>query len=185
MTTTGEKTFSAGGRSVTKFQFTPPKPGDYDLKIRGSSVAIGCKQEPGAVPYVKVQLEALGSADEGGRNKILFHMFWLSTEPGAGGKAPVDFGGQITDLLKAMGEDAALPLRVHNANVKVGKDASGNYETVTKDIDIIDPEALKKFLADHDGMIVRGKVRNRKRDDNSVEGVVANFIATEGGNPFA
>lgn len=183
--TTGEKTFTTSGRNVAKFEFTPPKPGTYDLKIRGSSASVGCKQEPGSVPYVKVQLEALDSAEAGGRNKLVFHMLWLSTEPGATGKAPVDFGGQVTDLLKALGEEANLPMRVHNANVKVGKDSNGNYETVTKDIDIIDPEALKKFLAERDGVIVRGKIRHRTRDDGSKEGVVANFVASEGGNPFA
>jgi hypothetical protein len=180
---TGEKVFSTRGRTTTKYNFEPPAPGEYEFKIRGASVAIGCKPEPGSVPYVKVQLEALNTATDAsnGRNKLVFHMLFLNTSPMGNGFILTDKGGQIVDLAHALGEEPNIPILDHDAKVKVGKD---EYEMKT--VEILDPQAVKQWLVDHDGATVRGKVKHRKRDDGSVEGTIDFFIQGENAvDPFA
>ena len=187
MSNAGEKVFSTRGRKTQRFTFTPPPPGEYEFKIRGPSVSIGCKPEPGSIPYLKVQLEAqnTGTEESGGRNKLVFHMLFVNTTPMGNGFVLTDKGGQVVDLVHAVGEEPDFPLVDHDAKVKVGgTKESPEYDMRT--VEIIDPQALKQWLLDHDGVVVKGRSKLRKRDDGSEEAVIEYFIAEESSNdPFA
>lgn len=180
MANAGEKVFSTKGRKTQRFSFTPLPAGEYNFKIRGNTAAIGCKPEPGSIPYVKVQLEAenTGTDESGGRNKLVFHMLFLNTTPMGNGFVLTDKGGQIVDLVHAAGEEPDFPILDHQAKVKVGG-TKDNPEYDMADVEILDPQAVKQWILDHDGLVVKGRSKMRKRDDGSQEAVIDFFIPAE------
>jgi hypothetical protein len=167
---TGERKFSTAGREVKKYNFKPLTPGDWDLKVDASQAAIGKKNEPGKFPYINgIRFEALDSADEGGKNKLVFHMLFTSLKPGKDGSAMVDRQDQVVALAKALGEDSPdLPIITM-------PDENGVKQ------DVIEPKALLAWLKSHNGKIIKAHTKIQKGDGTyEPRSVVAYFIEAEG-----
>lgn len=109
--TTGEKTFSTKDRAVTKPQPIPE--GTYEATFRPNSaearlpknVKEGLQLSDG-IPYVTAQLELIGtSLSEGGKNRVVFPMFFLDTRPNERGEVSLDSSSGLTGLARAMDTD--------------------------------------------------------------------------------
>ena len=165
----GEKRFSTRGREARKFDSTPPPPGEYDMKLRGSEAKVGKKNEPGSFPYVSLPIELLGTGQDGGKNRVIFHMFFCSLKPGKDGSLMAERADQLVGLSKAAGTDidvGTLTLR----------DADGNPQ------DCLNPADLVKWLKENDGITIRGKTRIQAGDEKrgyGPKGVVSYFIESE------
>ncbi len=168
---TGE--WSSKGKEAKKFNFEPFPPGEYELKLLGDSTETRRKQEPGALPYNATRFEALGTATgEGGKNRLLFHNFFLSLKPGKGGDAMPERADQLAGFGKALGDEPQLPTQEYN----IGTPDVPSYVT------ILDALVVKKWLIAHDGAIVKAKVKvDRGSKDYGPKNVVEFFIEAEGG----
>lgn len=160
---TGEKKFSTSGREVVKFQNTPIAVGDYELKLIADTVKIGKRPEPGKFPYVQIAFEALDTAaEEGQKNRRVYHMFFLSTKPAKNGMIMVDRADQVVGFCKGLGEEAAFPMVP-----MLGEDK--------REYDVIHPKAIEKFLKERDGVIVKAHIKIRKDKEYGDKNVIDYF----------
>lgn len=176
--TAGETVFTTEGLAPKRFETKPLPIADYDLKLVGTKAEVRMSQTSG-VPYVSVPFAAVGTAKEGGRDRLVYHMFFLSLKPGKDGIPMTYREDQIIGFKAAAGVELTLPVRPIQANNK------GTLETVT----ILDPQALVKWLQEQDGLIVSGHVKIEKgRDGYDDRNKIARFNAPEtnesGGNVF-
>lgn len=144
---TGEKTFSTAGRTVTTG--LPPFPqGDYELKLRKSEVR--CKDEPGAIPYVSVQAEVLGTAaTEGGKNRVVFFNLFMSLVPGKDGIVAPERGSGLVALARA------LDTELEDLNV-IERDFDGQHQ------EFLDARAVATWLQTLEGAVCRARIRISK-----------------------
>jgi hypothetical protein len=164
----GSKTISLGSTDKKKRSFEPFPAGDYDLKILGDTVEIKTpnpsKRNENPVSYVSLGFEALGTAaEDGGKNRRLYHSFWCKTAPGKDGIASFQCVDQLKGFADAIGDQPEL---------KVIEQAG---QEVISQLDV------KKFLQSHDGDVVRAHVAIQKgsKDYPDPKNVVKEFMESE------
>lgn len=166
----GEKRFSTKGKQARKFESTPLPPGEYELKARGADAKVQKKQEPGSMPYVSVPFEALGTASqEGGKNRVIFHNFFLSLKPGKDGSLMPERADQLVGFAQAAGTDIDL------GTISV-RDADGNPQ------DVLSPQEFVAWLKANDGTVVKAKTKVRPGDEKkgySPRAEITYFIESE------
>lgn len=139
----GEKRFSTSGHEVTKFDGFPPiTPGDYRALIRADKAEVRkSKDEKSAqLPYVACMFTIRGTAmKEGGKDRVVFHNFFLSLEPTDKGQLMVTRADQLKGLSLGLGEEIDLPTRSFPNNL------------TQEDAECVDPKALVQWLKDNDG----------------------------------
>lgn len=156
---TGEKKFTTAGREVKKFEKPPPlKPGVYKYKVQGDSVVVKSGQDSG-VQYVTVALELLDTADEKFNfNRKLFCDFYLSTTPGKDGVPNTDRQNGIVAFARSVGQEMTDIDCVDVHDQKKGKD-----------IEILNPLEVKKWIATLDGVEGQAKVKPETYTNKSGE----------------
>jgi hypothetical protein len=144
----GETTFSTGKVEKKRYAFTPIKAGDYELKILGDSAEVRTaepsKKNPNPMPRVNFAVEALGSGEDGGSNRKVFHTLWCSLKADKNGVVGPARADQLKGLADALGKDANIAIKT------------------IKGQECLDPIALKKWLEKQDGEVVKGHVRIQK-----------------------
>ena len=165
----GERTFDSSKTEKKKFNFAPFAAGDYDLKLRGDKAEIKKKAtDPNAFPYVSVAFEALGTAEDGGKNRLTWHMFFLRMKPGKDGSVMP----QRADQLKGLADALATPIKADIIQVH-GEDCVSAKQVV-------------EWLKSNDGTVVRGhvKVQAGSKDYPEPKNVISEFFeAAEGSGP--
>jgi hypothetical protein len=165
---TGERKFDSSTRQVVQPNFKPFAPGEYDLKI-GTDWEIRTAEGQGRLPYLNGSFEVLGTAaSEGGKNKKVFHRFFLDLSPAKDGVSMVDRGNGITAFAKSAG----TTLEVAILQKPKGKELIP--------VDILAPKETLRWLLAMDGTVVRAHVKIEKgtggyQDKN----VVGTFIEVE------
>lgn len=102
-TTTGERTFSTAGRTVVAPKATLIPPGTYTLRV-GADASVAKADRPGAIPYVNVSFEVLGTAStEGAKNRRVFHRLFLMFKPGKDGVVNMDRENGLLAMAQALG----------------------------------------------------------------------------------
>ena len=166
MSVSGETTYSTQGRTPQKFVFEPVPSKDWEARIVASKFEVRAKQEPGSIPYINGAFEILGSAmTEGGKNRYIFKMFFLSLKPGKDGNVSPDRADGVLGLARALGVD-------------------GNFEVLEKadkdgmTVKYLDPRSVLEWIKSQDGAIVKlhSKIATFK-DERKAE--VDYFIAAE------
>lgn len=160
MSVTGEKSWSTNGKQATKFTFEPAPSKDWEAYVLGSTAEVKKKQEPGSIPYVNVAFELEGSAmTEGGKNRRIYKMFFLSLKPGKDGNISPARQDGILGLARAYGEEADFPIIEMN-------DKDGNM------VELLDPRAVVQWLKDHDmqALKLHSKVVSVKGQDGKATG---------------
>jgi hypothetical protein len=149
----GQRTFESRDVVVKKFSSEPFPAGEYDLKLETEAASVGKKDEPGKFPYVNIRWRALGTASqEGGKDRLLFHMLFTSLKPMKNGGLMVENANQIVAMARAMGQeigDAGIGL-------KSQKDENGQMQ------DYLDPQAVLQWVKNNDGVVVKAKVKVTK-----------------------
>ena len=169
---TGEKRVNFGERKVTKFQFKPVDPGEWDLKLNAGKAEIRKSKEkgPNAVPYINVSFSALGSGGEEGKDRLVFHSFFLKVTPGDNGQAMIDAENGIGGYIAALGLADDFQPRTMEV-----EDPDGNT------IEILNPNDVLRFLQEHDGVVVRGRTRLKEKygSKGEYEAAVSRFQPPE------
>lgn len=151
MAVQGERTWSTKGKQVQKFEFKPFPVGEYPLVLDCSKIEIKKKQEPGKFPYINIAFTAQGTAlTEGGKDRKVFHRFFVSLKPGKDGNVMPERGNQIMGLAKGFGEE------LEGVRILRMKDENGN------DVDVLDPKGIVAWLKARDGQTVMGRVKIQK-----------------------
>lgn len=167
--TTGEKTFSTKGRTVVAPTFKPINPGNYDLKV-GGDATIAKADKPDAVPYVNVSFEVEGTAEtEGGKNKRVFHRFFLGMKEGKDGVINMDRENQLTALAQAMNTEAEdFEIVSREAN-----DSDGNAVT----LEYVNPKQVVEWLKSFEGQTVKARIKTEKGTGGfSDKSVISKFL---------
>ena len=146
---TGERRASSAGTAVSKPSFDPIATGDYTLKILGDKVTVAAPSQsnPESVPYINARFEVLDSAlTEGGKNRLVFPRFFLKNTPTAKGNVPWKGSSGLNGLAKAIGEEFDVPVI--------------DYTTIGgTTFEILEPVAVKAWLASKDGMTFKAHVK--------------------------
>jgi hypothetical protein len=173
----GVRTFQSRGRQIVKNNFTPFAAGEYDLKLECDNLSIGKAEGKGKFPYLNVRFRALGTAEkEGAKDRLLFHMFFTSLKPGEKGGVMIDRDNQLMAFARALGEE------LEDANIKLKQQSDENDEIQ----DYLDPQMVKQWLQNHDGAIVKARVKVRKDKQYGDKNEVDFFVLAddaEGGAP--
>lgn len=109
----GEARYSSAGKTVVRFDNKPLPTGMYQLALKedGLEVKKSDAAGPDAIPYVNCRLEALSTASrEGGKNRLVFHKWFLSMKPGSDGIIMPERGGGIVEFCRSYGEEADFGL---------------------------------------------------------------------------
>lgn len=152
--TTGEKTFSTAGREVKAPVFKPITPGNYKLTV-GSDVSMAKADKPDAVPYINLSFEVQGSAEsEGGKNKRVFHRFFIGMKPGRDQVINMDRENQLVAFAQALGTQLeGVEILEREAN-----DAEGN----SVKLEYLNPKQLIEWIKGFEGAEVNGRIKTEK-----------------------
>lgn len=140
---TGEKTWSSQGKTPAKFESKPIPAGEYDLKINGDWVSKVAEGE-GKVPYLSGSFTALGSGQNGGKDRKVFHMLFLSLKPGSDGVTMPERGNGILGLVRGLGTNINPPVVTMQGQ------------------ELLSPNHIKQWLKANDGAVVRASVKIEK-----------------------
>jgi len=155
--TTGVKSFTTTGREVAKPEFPLITPGKYEARLEVSGARINVASGGGKLPYISCPIEVLNSAvREGGRNRKVFHNFFLSLAPGKDGVAMVDRQNGLTAFSRATG----MPLTLEDGGILTMQKA--NEDGTTTDVDVLNPQQVLKWLQQLDGVVFSAKVKTEK-----------------------
>jgi hypothetical protein len=164
--TTGVKTYSSAGESTQKFDNSPPEPKWYDATLRSASVAIQTTKDKR--PYIGgVQFELEGTSKvEGGRNKRVYHTFWLDMQAAkADGFPSIRKTDGLVPCARAFGEE----LTVGFQDVSF-LDEEGNEKSAP----MLDARETKAWLQARDGKKLRLRTGIRVNGDEKY-GTVKQF----------
>lgn len=181
----GEKSFSTEGRKAVKYESKPIPSQAWELKLHTSEAEVG-KSKQSNLPYLMIPIEALESASkEGGKNRRFYHYLNLGLFDYADGTKPIDGAHQLVGLSKALGTKYQGPVRSTKANLK-SKDEDGEEVVEVKSVEFLDANALKKWLQQFDGTVVRGHSRIQPAKDGfPAKGAIDEFFASEEGEASA
>lgn len=161
--------FLSGKMEKKKYDNKPIPAADYDLKLVGSKAEIRRaqpkKENPTPQAYVTVPFQALGTAADGGKDRFVFHRFFLSMAKRKDGSIGPQMADQLVGLAEALGVE-----------LKAGFVQDNGVQCVSaKDV--------LNWLKSMDGEVVRGHVRiQRATDDYPASNVIAEFFEKEGGS---
>lgn len=138
----GEATYSSEGKKVQRFVNTPFPKGDYGLLLQGKGLEIRRSKEkgPDAIPYIACRFEAQGTAKDGGKNRLVFHNFFLSTKPGTDGVIMPERQGGIVEFMRANGQELKCGLKEltkEDGTVEKYLDAEAVLEQLTEMVDTV------------------------------------------------
>lgn len=155
----GQKTFSSSGRKVVKLEFKPLPPGEYELKLNAKTLEIKTAAGPGKLPYINASVEALGTGGDSGKNRRVYHRFFLDTTPSKkDGVSMVERGAGLVAFARAGGVELdGIPVV---AKTKINDDGS------SEEHEILDPKAVLEFLKGLDGSVISAKVKVTPADGN-------------------
>jgi hypothetical protein len=169
----GEKKFSTKGRDAKRFSSEPFAAGDYEMKVLGDTAEVRKKQQEGDVPtfsYVTCAFEALGTGQDGGRNRRIYHNFFLRLNPGKDGSVITDRADQLVGFARALGEDADVGVVRQNGE------------------DVISAQSLVKWLKANDGAVLNAHIKVARGRKDKTSGQMYSdrneldyFIESEGG----
>lgn len=163
----GEKNFTTDGQRAVRFESTPVPTADYELKLV-DNFEIRKKAEPGAMPYIAARFELLGTGKDGGKNRLLFHNFMVSLDPGRDGVLNPARANQLTGYAQALGEAFKTGRIVEVTNKAGGK------------TNCIDPRAVVEWLKAKAGSITKAHVKVKPaKDGYDAKNEVAYFIPAE------
>ncbi len=176
MSATGETTWSSKGKTPVKFEFEPLPANNYEGRIVASKTELQGAQGPGNLPYINVAIEVLNSATkEGGKNRYVFQMFWLSLKKGKDGVSSPERASNIVGLARAYGEETPdFNIVTMEGNIK---DKEGNV-TGTEMHDLLEPRAVLQWLKDHDGQVFKFHSKIETYKDKK-KATVDYFIASD------
>ncbi len=179
MSATGEKKWSAKGKEVTKMSFEPLPKGDYEFRVDAGLIEQRvAKDKPGSVPYISIALPALGTAQNGGKDRRVYHRLFLHTVPSEkDGKAMVERQGGVLDLAKALGVEPEFS----QISVPYQKyDAKGNKQGGMTKMSILKPSEVVEWLKSFDGTVIKGHVKvDRGNKEYGPKNEVDYFIPSE------
>lgn len=164
---TGERVWSSQGKTATKYESTPLPSGDWSMKLRGDMVAIGKANKPGAFSYVTCPFEVLDSGTDGGKNRIMYHMFFCSLKNGKDGKPMAERADQIVGFLRAVGEEIDF-------GITDQPDEKGQPTPV------LNPTQIANWLKQRDGVVVQAHTKIEKgKDGYPAKGKIDYFSEAE------
>lgn len=159
----GEQRFSGSGREVQHFNFNPIPEDDYGLLLQEDGLMVKKSEEkgPDAIPYINCRFAAQGTAaKEGQKDRVVFHMFFLSLKPGSDGVVMPDRGGQLVEFYRARGVELDAPILS-----KTLEDGST--------VDYLDPEPILEQLKEWTDTVTDAHVVIEKdRDQKDASGKV-------------
>lgn len=170
--TTGEKTFSTTGREVKTVTFKPIPAGNYDLTLNADAT-IAKADKPDAIPYINVSFTAGGTAEsEGGKDKRVFHRFFIGLAPGKDGVINMDRENGLTALAQA------LNTQIEGMEVITREAENSNGEAVT--LEYLNPKQVVEWLKGFNGAVVKGRIKVEKGTGGySDKSVVQKFLLGE------
>lgn len=161
MAVKGETSWNPQGKAVKKFSFEALPAGDYELALDTSKAEVRKSQNPGSFPRVAVCFRALGTGQDGKKDRLVFHDFYIRTEPNDKGTVLVEMSGQILQFMQALGTLSNMPV----TNV------SGEA--------VLDPIQLLKWLKNRDGEVVKGRLKVEKDQNGENRNRIQFFIEAE------
>ena len=167
---TGEKTFSTRGQQVSKPDFKPFPAGEYELKLLGDTWEQRVADGTGKLPYLNGRVEVLGTAKEdGGKNRQVFHRFFLDLTPTKNGTPMTNMGAGIVAFAKAIPEEMSGITVLTKPKGEEGVPA-----------DILSPKSVLAWLKAHDGVVVKAYIKIEKSTDYGDRNVIGYFVEGEG-----
>lgn len=160
----GEASFGFGNKEKKRYSFEPFSARDCDLKLLGESIEIRKSQNnPESFSRVSCAFLALGTADEGGKDKRVFHDFYVRLKEDKNGVKTVLRADQIKGFADGVGKQPDFPLATQNGEK------------------ILSPQAVVKWLKSFDGEVVRGHVRVKagSKDYPEARNVISEFFDAE------
>ncbi len=170
----GEASFDSSTRKVKRYEFKPIPPMEREQKLLpGATVEKASGR--GKLPFVKAKFELLNTAEKkGGKNRTLNHAFFLLSEPWVKGStdqaAPIDGGDGIVAYAQALGAKFKCK-GIRTLYI----DKKGNE----RDVVIMDPDQVKKFLEATAGKVHTAKTKNEKdqKDETKLWPKIDFFVA--------
>lgn len=174
MAPTGVKAWSSDKGEVTKMSFSPLPAGDYKLKVkRGWEIRKSDNANSSQLRYANGSFEVLDSAQkEGGKNRKVFHSFYVDLTPGSDGVVMPDRSGQLKDFARAVGQTISPPIIEQLKNNP--KDGS------KKKVQTLSPKAIVEFMNNLDGEVVEAHIKVEKDQNGNPQNRVEFFVEAEG-----
>lgn len=153
----GESKFDSSAEKTHKYENKPLPVQDYEFKLL-SGPEIKVAQGVGKLPYINAQLELLNTAEKkGGKNRKIYHRFFLNTSPGKDGVKGTNRQDGIVAFAQAIGKKL-----VCNTEPAVKVDDKGNKENVV----ILTADSVKQWLGGMAGAMGKLKSKNEKDQRN-------------------
>ena len=169
---TGEKKWSAKGRKVSTMKSEPLPKGEYTFKFlkRWEVKAGSTNPKASGLPRVSGMFEALDTAaNEGGKNRVVYHDIYLDTSNGSDGVSMVDRGGGLTNLCQVLGKAPDFALTEALKRVDGGK----------KRVVILKGAQVAQFLNNLDGETVKGVIKHERGLDKVERHRIEEFLLSE------
>lgn len=167
--TTGEKTFSTSGRKVQTIKPIPE--GTYEFALRAGTTDIRVakpkdgEEQADKLPYVTCQVEVMGTAlTEGGKNRVLFPMFFLDTLPNANGNVSIDGSTGLTAIARALGAELEGITIVERTTTKGENQA------------YLNPKEVSEWLESHAGETFKGRVKIKQQKDGEPRNEISGYV---------
>ncbi len=176
----GQKSFSSSNRTVQapmRFELIPP--GEYEAVLRTNKTKVSLADGPGKLPYVACHIELLNTATgEGGKNRVIFHNFFPWLYPCKDGVAMIDRANGLVAFARAVNTSLDLPA---GAVIKMKKNMAAEGETLDlKEVELIQPKMVEKWLAQFDGTVFKLVVKTDKAQKGyDAKSVVDYFIEAD------
>lgn len=156
----GETKFSSRGQAVKRFTNNPIPRGVYPLELLGDGMEVKVSKDnpENSIPRVGVRFAAQGTGKDGGKDRLMFHDFFLSLKPGKDGVAMPFRGGGLVEFARAQGDELEnidlleKTIEVDGAPLKV------KY---------LDPAQVMEYLESKVGVVTEGKVTIEADRDES------------------
>lgn len=153
---TGEQKWSSRGESIKRFTNKPIKKGTYGFELLGNDMAVKLSQEDpdNSIPRIGVRFLALKTAEqEGQKDRLYFHDFYLSLKPGKDAVVMPRRGGQIIEFARANGDELDDITLLEKTII----DPDGDGEqTIT--VKYLDPQQVMEYLESKVGSVTEGKL---------------------------
>lgn len=149
----GESKFSSRGVAIKRFENTPIPKGTYEFELLsdGMEVKVSLENPENSIPRIGCRFAAHGTAkEEGGKNRLYFHDFFLSTKPGKDSTMMPARGGQLIEFARAQGDE----LDDIDLEEKTITNADGQEETVK----YLSPGQVMEYLESKVGGMLEGKL---------------------------
>ncbi len=153
----GEAKFDSSKEKTHKYENKPLPVQEYEFKLlTGPEIKVA--QGVGKLPYINAQLELLNTAEKkGGKNRKIYHRFFLNTSPGKDGVKGTNRQDGIVAFSHAIGKKL-----VCNTEPAVRVDDKGEKQNVV----ILTADSVKQWLGGMAGATGKLKSKNEKDQRN-------------------